>query len=302
MSAEPIAVVVVNWNRRDDVLRCLASLAASRGARADVIVVDNASTDGSADALEAAFPDARVIRNQRNDGFAEGNNIALRVVLERDYRYVMLLNNDTVVAPDALSRLRDALENNAALGAVSPAMCYLSAPDTVWSAGGQINWRTGAVTSAWQDVPRATLPAHPYLVDHVSGCCMLLRAEVIARAGLLDPRFFMYFEETEWCARIARCGYGIAVEPRAFIWHAIEPQRQAGSPAIAYYMTRNHLLFLRATRAPLSAWAVTLFRQARTVVSLFIRPHTAERARGRMPMLRGMRDCALGRFGPVTGG
>jgi GT2 family glycosyltransferase len=142
------------------------------------------------------------------------------------------------------------------------------------------------------------LPTQQYEVDHVTGCAMLVRSEAIARAGLLDSRFFMYYEETEWCARIARHGYRLVVVPQARVLHAISPEAQVGSPAIAYYMTRNHLLFLRATHAPVGAWVYTVSQQVRTLASLFLTRATPARKRGRVPMLRAMRDFALGRFGP----
>jgi GT2 family glycosyltransferase len=127
---------------------------------------------------------------------------------------------------------------------------------------------------------------------------MLVRAAAIARAGQLDARFFMYYEETEWCVRIARHGYAIVVIPVARVWHAIDPAAQAGSPAIAYYMTRNHLLFLRATGASLRAWVSTLYGQLRTIASLYLGRHSPARVRGRVPMIQALRDFLLGRFGP----
>lgn len=299
--SERVAVIIVNWNRKADTLRCLASLGASVGATLDIIVVDNASSDGSADAIRAEYPAVRLIVNARNDGFAEGNNVALRAALRDGHEHLLLLNNDTVVAPDAIAQLLAEARAHPRSGVVGPAICYLSRPATVWSAGGSVCWGAGDVVSAHLDAPLGDLPRASYPVDHVSGCCMLVRGSAIRDAGLLDARFFMYYEETEWCVRIARHGYAIRVAPAAVIWHAIEPARQEGSPAIAYYMTRNHLLFLKATRAPARAWALTVARQVRTVASLFIRPSSLARARGRVPMLLAMRDFARGRFGAWVG-
>lgn len=296
-----VAVVIVNWNRRDDTLRCIASVQASTGCRPDIFLVDNASSDGSVEAVAAAHPDVNIVVNELNLGFAEGNNVALRRVLAANYPYVMLLNNDTAVAADALQWMLETMRLHPRVGVVSPAICYLDQPDIVWSAGGTIDWRSGSVGSSFFNAPRQGLPTEPFEAGHVSGCCMLLTRSAILDAGLLDPRFFMYYEETEWCVRIARSGHRILVAPRAVIWHAIEPRRQEGSPAIAYYMTRNHLLFLSATRAPLRAWIMTVGAQLRTVGSLFITPQSLARSRGRVPMLRAMRDFARGRFGPVTG-
>lgn len=295
----PVAAVIVNWNRKDDTLRCLESLARSDDPALDIVLVDNGSHDGSCEVVRTAFPHVRLIRNPVNLGFAEGNNVALRQVLSEGYPYVLLLNNDTVVAQDAVRRLLQPLLDDPIIGISGPAICYLDEPDRVWSAGGSIDWTAGTISSDYYNRSTSDLPVGPFAADHVSGCCMLVRTDAIARAGLLDARFFMYYEETEWCVRIARAGYGIVVNPQARIWHAISPRAQEGSPAIAYYMTRNHLLFLRATRAPYRTQVRTLARQVRTAASLFVRPHTPERARGRVPMLLALRDFALGRFGPV---
>ncbi len=297
LAESPIAVIILNWNRRDDTLRCIHSLVASNDIPLDVIVVDNASTDDSVQAIESAFPHVLIIRNERNLGFAEGNNVALRDVTAKNYEYVLLLNNDAVVAPDTITRMIAVIRNRPDVAIVGPSICYLKTPDIVWSAGGQIDWQTGDVTSTHYGRPISTLRADPFEVDHLSGCCMLIRVAAIRVAGLLDPRFFMYYEESEWCARFSRYGYSLMICPSARAWHDISPRAQEGSPAIAYYMTRNHLLFLKATRAPFGAWSHTVVAQCRTVVSLFIRPHSPERARGRIPMLRAMRDFALGRYG-----
>lgn len=295
-----VAGIVVNWNRKDDTLRCLASLARAAVPPVDVFLVDNASTDGSVAAVRAAFPDVTLLENERNLGFAEGNNVAIRAALAAGYPYLLLLNNDATIAPDAVERLLRPLIADPWVGVTSPAICYMDAPERVWSAGGAIERRRGAVSSAHLDRPAAEMPPAPFAVDHVSGCCMLVRAAAVAAAGLLDARFFMYYEETEWCARLARAGYRLVVEPRARAWHAIVPSAQEGSPAIAYYMTRNHLLFLLATAAPLSAWLYTLGTQLRTVASLFLRRHSPGRTRGRVPMLLALRDFARGHFGPTT--
>jgi GT2 family glycosyltransferase len=294
-----VAVIVLNWNRRDDTLRCLDSLAAVTEPAIDVFMVDNGSSDNSEEAVREAFPLVRVVQNGANFGFAEGNNAAIRLALAEGYRWIMLLNNDTTLAEDAIAELLQPLVDDETIGISSGAIVYMATPETVWSAGGRIDRPTGRVLTDWLDQPLAALPGETYSVDHVSGCAMLLRSAAIRKAGLLDPRFFMYYEETEWCARIAACGYRIVVNPRAVIHHSIDPAAQAGSPSIAYYMTRNHLLFLRATGAPVRAWAYTLYWQGRTLASLFVRPSSPTRARGRVPMLRAIRDFLLGRFGQL---
>lgn len=297
MAEVRIAVVIVNWNRRSDTMRCIESLVKSAYRSLDITVVDNASTDDSVSTIREAFRYVQIIQNQQNLGFAEGNNVALRKVISSDYEFVLLLNNDALVAPDAITQMMTVLDANPDVGVVGPAICYLNSSQVVWSAGGRVDWLTGNVTSPYYNRMIDALPSVPYEVDHASGCCLLIRTAAIRAAGLLDPRFFMYYEESEWCVRIRRSGYGLMICPGARVWHDINPRVQEGSPSIAYYMTRNHLLFLRATGAPWQAWVHTLVGQVRTVVSLFIRPHSPERALGRVPMLRAMRDFALCRYG-----
>lgn len=294
-----VAVIVLNWNRKDDTLRCLESIEQSRYPAFDTIVVDNASVDDSVPAIRTAFPEMRIIQNCENLGYAGGNNVGITAALNEGYDYVLVINNDTIVAPDALKRLVRVAEREPEAGIVAPAICYLDDPERVWSAGGTINWHEGIVRMSYIDTLAANLPAAAYPTDHVTGCCLLLRAGALRRAGLIDRRFFLYFEETEWCVRIARSGYTILVEPAARIWHDISPAEQTGSPAIAYYMTRNQLLFFKLTGAPATTRVRAATRQLRTLLSLYVRPHSAARARGRRPMMRGIWDHVHGRYGPA---
>lgn len=294
-----VAVIILNWNRRDDTLHCLASVGQSTYPAFEVIVVDNGSIDDSVQAIHSAFPAVRIIQNRENLGYAGGNNVGLRAAIDDGVDYVLLLNNDTVVKPDALERLVSLADLEPDAGIVSPAIFYLDEPQRVWSAGGLIDWQRGTIETSYLDTDVSDLPRRPYSTDHVTGCCMLLRTAALRQAGLIDQRFFLYFEETEWCVRIGRSGYRILVEPTAHIWHAIRPDERSASPAVAYYMTRNQLLFFKLTGAPLATRLRAAGRQIRTLVSLFVQPHTAARARGRRPMARAIWDHVLGRYGPA---
>ena len=295
----PVALIILNWNRRQDTLRCLASLERNSYPDIDIIVVENASTDDTVEAVRAAHPEVRIIENPANLGYAGGNNTGIEAALRENYEYILVLNNDTIVDPDAIARLVRLAERHPEAGIVAPVICYLDDPERVWAAGGTIDWQRGHVASSYLNAPVSDVPRNPFTTEHVTGCCMLLRAEAIRKAGLINPRFFLYFEETEWCVRIARAGFRIMVEPSARIWHAIHPDEREGSPAIAYYMTRNRLLFLKLTGAPPTTRLRVLAGQLRTVASLYLRRHSAARIRGRRPMLRAIRDHAVGRYGPA---
>lgn len=302
MERPRVAVIVLNWNGRDDTLTCLASLSAVGHRPLDVILVDNGSTDGSAEAVRVSFPDVTVLEIGQNLGFAEGNNVGLRHALAHGADYALLLNNDTEVAPDFISLLVDAVEAMPEAGVSGPTIYYFDRPTTIWSAGGAIDWRRGDGQMIGLDEVDEGQYEAVRQVDFVTGCALLARREVIEKAGMLDPRFFMYYEETEWCVRVARAGYKILHVPQAHVWHKIAPAQQAASPRIHYYMTRNRLLFLRSTRAGVRAWLHTLLAEyLRTLVSWTVLPRWRGQRAQRRPMAQAIVDFYRGRFGQMEG-
>ncbi|MCG8350916.1 MAG: glycosyltransferase family 2 protein [Chloroflexales bacterium] len=298
-----VALIILCYNGLDDTLACLRSLARLDYPRDryEVVIVDNASSDGTPQAVRAAFPTAKVIETGANLGFAAGNNAGIRYALEQDHDYVLLLNNDTEVAADFLQILVDAAESDPAIGVVGPTIYYYERPDLIWSAGGLIDW--------WQGTSRMytdKLDINPHAVlrdvDFVTGCALLCKRTALERAGLLDERFFMYYEETEWCVRIARAGFRIAHVHGATVLHKIPLNARFDKEYLAYYMTRNRLLFLRATGVGLTTWLNALLLQdLRTYLSLCFRPKWRKRS-GREGMRRAWMDFWRGRFGMLQGG
>jgi GT2 family glycosyltransferase len=137
----------------------------------------------------------------------------------------------------------------------------------------------------------------PRPVDFVTGCALMISRGALESAGLLDERFFMYYEETEWCVRVARAGFGIRHVPAARIWHKIAPQAQAVSPFVHYYMTRNRLLFLKTTNAGLMPQLYTLIEYSRTLLSWSLRPRWRTMRSLRRVMLQAINDYRRRRFG-----
>jgi len=300
MKSPRVAVIVLNWNGCQDTLACLASLAAVNYCPLDVILVDNGSTDGSVGAVRASFSDVTIVETGENLGFAEGNNVGLRCALSGGADYVLLLNNDTAVAPDFVSILVDAVESTHQAGVAGPTIYYFDRPTIIWSAGGVIDWRRGDSHMMGLDEEDKGQYDAIREVDFVTGCALLARREAVERAGVLDSRFFMYYEETEWCVRAARAGYKILYVPQAHVWHKIAPAQQAASPRIHYYMTRNRLLFLRSTRAGVRAWLYTLLAEyLRTLASWTVRPRWRGRQAQRQAMIEAIADFARGQFGPA---
>ncbi len=221
-----LSIIIVNYNTRQLLRECLRSLRErNEGISAEVIVIDNGSTDGSADAVAAEFPDVVLIRNRSNEGFAGPNNQGLQIA---GGRYAMLLNSDTLVKAHALETLVHFMDTHANAGACGPRLLY---PD------GRLQPSCRSFPSLWRHFcdmsglenlfPRSvfgnleTRFAHDRIaeVDQPMGAALLVRRETIAQVGLLDESFRIYYNEVDWCRRMTRAGWKIFFVPDAEIIH-----------------------------------------------------------------------------------
>jgi N-acetylglucosaminyl-diphospho-decaprenol L-rhamnosyltransferase len=222
-----LSIVVVSWNVRNLLRRCLASVATSRDELPiEVIVVDSASADGSADMVEAEFPWVQVLRQNENVGFSRGSNLGLA---EASGRILLLLNPDTEVVADALARMVHYLEAHSRVGALGPMLLY---PDgRIQSSRRRFpTLATALFESTWlQPVAPPSLLRRYYVldrpddaiseVDWVTGACLMVRREAYEAAGPLDEGYFMYSEEMEWQRRIQTTGWRIIYYPEAKVIH-----------------------------------------------------------------------------------
>jgi GT2 family glycosyltransferase len=294
-----VAIIVLNWNGRDDTLACLASLRRLIYPACQVVVVDNGSSDGSTEAIRAKYSDIPLIETGGNLGYAGGNNVGLSWAIEQGANYALLLNNDTEVAPDFVNELVTVAEASPSVGIVGPTIYYFDRPTVIWSAGGAIDWTRGETRMIGLDEADAgQFGRKPRPVDFVTGCALLVKAQVIRQAGLLDSRFFAYYEEAEWCVRAVKAGFTILHVPPARIWHKISPEQRAASPQTHYYMTRNRLLFLRCTGAGYGTWFRTLvLDDLRTILSWTLRPKWRDKRAQRDAMLQAIGDAWRGHWG-----
>lgn len=295
-----VVVIVLNWNGSADTLCCLESLEKVTYPGCEVLVVDNGSTDESVAILRRAFPHVNLIETGQNLGFVGGNNVGLEYARGSGAEYALLLNNDTEVAPDFLDHLVAAAESDGQVGITGPSIYYFDEPDTFWSAGGSIDWKKGVTSMIGiNQIEQGQYGTQPHLVDFVTGCALLIKMDVVNKVGMLDPRFFLYYEETEWCVRVRNAGYDILHVPASKIWHKISPVAREASPMVHYYMTRNRLLFLKLSDASLISWINTYVEYARTLVSWALRPRWRGKASQRQAMQQAILDFARHRFGKV---
>jgi GT2 family glycosyltransferase len=245
-----VSIITVNFNQPAVTEEFLHSVQTSNAYPAiEVIVVDNGSTvDWTAD-WRVRYPDITFIRSEKNLGFAGGNNLGLQVA-QGDYYF--LINNDTECTADALERLVAILDQNPEVGMVSPRLHYFEDRNLIQYAGytemnfftgrnaciGQFDWDTGQYEG--QQGPTA----------YVHGAAMLVRREAIQKAGPMDPHYFLYFEELDWCERIKKAGYSAYVDLDAVIFHKESVSVGKRSALKEYFMTRNRILFIRKHAPP----------------------------------------------------
>jgi len=284
-----VAIITLNWNRKDDTLDFLASCAGLRYPRLRTIVVDNASSDGSPAAITAAFPDIEQIVNEANLGFSGGMNVGLRHALATGADYVFLANNDTTLAPDALGWLVAAAEQHGA-GIVAPAIYYTAAPHRIWWLGGRLRPLLLEVRR-YERVPARHDP-QPFAVDFVTGCGMLASRDTLERVGLLDERFFMYYEDTDYCLRAHRLGVKVLVEPRAAMYHKVaQSSGGSDSPNERYHMARSSVQYFRKHARPWQ-WPLVWPYRAGSALRHLLRLARRRRLDAARAYLRGLRDGA----------
>lgn len=260
-----LGVVIVNWNTRDYLRRCLETVYASRGDFTyEVVVVDNGSEDGSADMVAAEFPGACLLSGHGNVGYPRGNNLGLRALSYRGDgqradgapRYALLLNPDTELPPDALAGMKAYMDANPDVGAAGPKLvlpdgtldlaCRRSIPTVEVSL-----WH---ITHLSRLFPRSRYFARYNLtfldedeiaeVGSVVGAFMIVRREAIERVGLLDESFFMYGEDLDWCKRIGEAGWRIMYYPDVEVLH-VKRAASSQSDRARFEFVRAFLLFYR---------------------------------------------------------
>lgn len=297
-----VSIVLVSWNSADDLLRLLRALPLP-GIDHEILVVDNDSSDGTPERIEAEFPGVRLIRNERNLGFAGGVNVGIRA---SRHPLVLLLNPDTRLGGEAVLRLVDHLDAHPEVGIVGPRV--LNEDGSMQSSRFRFPSLLHLLLSAtylyklFPDSPRWNREryggdeagrAGP--TEAVSGCCFLVRRALLDRVGLLDERFFMYAEETDLCYRARRAGWEVHYLPDACIVHV-----GGGSSRLA--RRRNFLEFRRSMlRFFLKHHGRVSAELARTLLLLFLLlrlPYWSLRAVWPGPG----RDAGRGQLGNVVAG
>jgi GT2 family glycosyltransferase len=244
-SQPSVAAVLVNWNGLADTLDCLDSLRASSYSNVLPIVVDNGSTDDSVSVLRERHPEALVIEMGVNAGKAAGDRRGIEEGLRVGVDFVLLLNSDTIVDPEMLGELVGHAMTDRRNGIVGPKMLYADAPTTVWFAGGVVHRLRGDASHIGMKEPDDGRFDTIRPVDYITSCAMLVRAEVFRDIGSIDPDYFIYFDETDFCLRAAAHDWRVVYVPRARLWHKVSSTMGSGSARYWERYSRSRMLFIR---------------------------------------------------------
>ncbi len=294
--ADPkVTIVVVNWNKREAVVALMNSLAGMRYDNYSLVIIDNASDDGSVAAIGSHRLPAKVIRNPINLGGTGGFNTGLRYALQESQDYLWLLDNDAEVVPDTLQRLVDAMEGDKRIGIAGSCIVSTENRSLIVEAGSSVDWETGMCRPflRYENKTRCeTMPA--FDVDVVPACSALLRDSVIRSVGLMDERYFLHWDDVDYCVTARRAGYRVVAVPTSLAYHSAE---KGYSPAVTlYYDCRNTLLFLAK-----HARGFRRLRAYHSVVSRYLMARSYLAMTGRAALAHyideALRDFSRGSFG-----
>lgn len=244
--SEPLVhILILNWNGWKDTVDCLSSLEKLNYSNYEIVVIDNGSTDQSEFRIRDAYPGVTLLQTHANLGFAGGNNVGIEYAIEHGAKFVWLLNNDTTVSPEALRFLVTEALSDGSVSMVGSKIYYYDQPRRIWFAGGTVRALTsktehigmGETDIGQYDVPRD--------VDYVTGCSMLVSRRMVDKVGLMDQRFFLYFEEADWATRARQAGLRVRYAPKSVIWHKISRSAELDSPRMVFHFSRSSMLYAK---------------------------------------------------------
>lgn len=231
-----VRIITINWNAYDDTARLLQRLRRLAYPAFEVVVVDNASTDGSREKISAEFPEATVLPMPDNAGFGAANNAALRQALQDNIPWVWLLNNDALPDPETLTALVAAGQAAPRIGAIGGVVFDESPPDRLQAWGGGIIY-------PWLGAVRLGTAANQP-VEFITGACLLLRTDALRKVGMFDKRFFLYWEDADLCFRLRKAGWHLAVADSARIHHRGSATTGRNPRLRSFHSARSLVLFL----------------------------------------------------------
>jgi GT2 family glycosyltransferase len=299
-----IFILILNWNGREDTCACLESVRKIDYPNYEVVVMDNGSQDNSVEAFREKFPEFTVIENNANLGFAEGNNRGISYALKKNADFILLLNNDAIADANILKMFIEASENYPSAGIFGAKIYYLNEPKKIWFAGGV--WlpdigQTGHEGmdqiddgKTWENVKE---------IDYACGCALFVKSEVIKKIGMLEQKYFLTWEETDFAYRARRAGFSCLFVPTALVWHKVSASFNGGAGGLLqqYFMTRNRFLWMERNLSLVDRFAVypkVIYHDFKSYIRSCLSPKSGSTRRKRLKViLLAYRDYVFRRFG-----
>ncbi len=237
-----LSIVTVNYNGLKDTCELIDSVKRTVVTLSyELIVVDNASASSEADLIKSRYPWIILVKNKENLGFAGGNNAGLLVSRGK---YILLLNNDTLVKDDSFHFLIERLESDPLAGAVSPKIKFSFSPEIIQFAGytrlSGITLRNRTIGFGEEDKGQYDAPS---IIPYLHGAALMVKREILEKVGCMPEIYFLYYEELDWCVKMTRSGYKLYYEPQCAVYHKESQSTGQDSPLRTFYITRNRLLF-----------------------------------------------------------
>jgi len=277
MKSPKVFIIILHYKNWDDTNECLASLKNLNYDNFEIIVIDN---------------------DKENLGFAGGNNKGIKQALKKGADYILLLNNDTIVSKDFLKELVKIGERDENIGILGPVI-YKYGSNKIHFAGGKIN------RLYTKGVHISTIPTKPnnqssITIDYVTGCCLLIKRELIEKIGLMSEEYFLYLEDVDWCLKARKAGYKCALVPQAKIWHRVSSGIKAESFSYIYYHTRNGLLLAQKNTPffiKILVYLQSFWIFGKQLIKLIIMPSKRKWSKA---IMKGIRDFYKGKYGELT--
>lgn len=245
---EKIAIILLNYNNYIDTIECIKSIKENTNKDNfdyEIIVVDNKSTNESLSKLKEV-EGITLIEAEENAGFSAGNNVGIKYAIENKSDYILLLNNDTVITENSIDKMYSELKKHDDIGIMSCRIMYFDDKELINCCGGKISYLKGtAVIYNKGKKYKGNDKQELIYTDFTTGCCMLMKSELIQEIGLLPEEYFMYYEDVDFCAKVQKSGYKIGVCLNAVIYHKESAASGGGENTFAiHWNTRNRIIFI----------------------------------------------------------
>ena len=248
-----VLTVVLNFNSQKYIGECLDSLIKTK---TEILLVEGGSTDNSVEYLKTNYSELKLISTNKNLGYAGGNNVGLKYALEHKYDFVWIVNPDIVVDSKALDEAMKVITKDDRTAVVASKVYFAPGFEfhknryskkelgkVIWYAGGDNDWKNVFATHyGMNEVDKGQFDKERE-VGHATGSSMLIRCETLKVTGIIDEKYFLYYEENDLCQRIRKAGFKLMYAPRSVVWHKVGQAAGIGSPLADYYITRSRLMF-----------------------------------------------------------